>query len=83
MTAQALIAPPPLIATSPLIGPADLIADCGHPQWPWWRLVMAVAIAVQFVVALAAHGDQLRPARSRPVPVRVVRVVRTGRGGGS
>lgn len=51
--------------------PALLIADCGHPNWPGWWLIMFLALAAQGAALLQLDTDQLRPR-----PGGVSRVVR-------
>jgi hypothetical protein len=39
--------------------PASLIADCGHPQFPYWRIVLLLVL-----LAIAAHTtDAIRTPR--------------------
>ncbi|MBF0252014.1 MAG: hypothetical protein HQL35_15450 [Alphaproteobacteria bacterium] len=52
--------------------PADgaaLMADCGHPQWPFWRLVLVTLALTQAVLLAAPDGpNALRAFRARPRP---------------
>lgn len=57
-----------------------LLADCGHPHWPFWRLVLALVLLTQIVAAMSGQTP-LRSFRSPRVGTApVVRVVRTREG---
>jgi hypothetical protein len=61
MTAAALPGHPP---------PASLIADCGHPQWPFWRAVLLLVL-----LAIATHTTDPRTFRAPRVSQRTAATV--------
>lgn len=62
---------------------AGLIADCGHPKWPGWRIIIAALIALNAAIvaqrAVGAEHEPLRLHRANPrpgpAPTRTIRRV--------
>jgi len=57
----------------------ELIADFGHPNWPFWHWVMALLIITQAMIAMQAPDTTLfRPMRARPITSRPAPTRTTG-----
>lgn len=49
----------------------SLIADCGHPHWPGWQIIMALVLAATIAATFATTSSPLlRPAPFRANPTR-------------